>query len=98
MIAEAFQAQGLDFPRVTVFSVNTPIRISLLATGRFISIIPESAVTFSRKNAPFKVLPVDLPTTREAIGVITLKHRTLTPIAQLFVDCARDVAKTRKRN
>ena len=98
MIAEAFQAHGLDVPRVTVFAVNAPIRIGLLATGRFVSIVPESVVTFSGKNAPFKILPVDLPTTREAIAIITLKNRTLTPIAQLFIDCARDVANTRERN
>jgi hypothetical protein len=28
-----------------------------------------------------------------AIGIITLKNRTLTPVAQLFIDCAREVAK-----
>lgn len=97
MIAEAFQAHGLEVPRVTVFSPNAPIRSGLVATGRFLSIVPKSVVTFSGKNAPLKVLPIDLPTTREAMGIVTLKNRTLSPIAQLFVDCARDVANTRTK-
>ena len=27
------------------------------------------------------------------IGIITLKNRTLTPVAQLFLECAREAAK-----
>jgi hypothetical protein len=26
-------------------------------------------------------------------GIATLKNRTLSPVAQLFIDCAREVAK-----
>jgi hypothetical protein len=39
-------------------------------------------------------LPIDLPKTRSyPVAIITLKNRTLTPVAQLFIDCARQVAK-----
>lgn len=31
--------------------------------------------------------------TQSSIGIITLKNRTLSPLAQLFIDCAREVAK-----
>ena len=27
------------------------------------------------------------------VGIVTLKNRTLSPVAQLFIDCAREVAK-----
>jgi hypothetical protein len=26
-------------------------------------------------------------------GIVTLKNRTLSPVAQLFIDCAREIAK-----
>jgi hypothetical protein len=39
------------------------------------------------------MVPVELPTTRWPIGIITLKKRTLSPLAQLFIECARDIAK-----
>jgi DNA-binding transcriptional LysR family regulator len=97
IVAEAFQAKGLAVPRATVFCSTVPVRNSLLATGRFLSIVPESAVTLSAENDGYTVLPVDLPTTRRAIGVITLKNRTLSPTARLFVDCSREVAKTLMR-
>jgi hypothetical protein len=40
-----------------------------------------------------KVLPVHLPSTRRSIGAITLKTRTLSPAARLFIDCAHEVAE-----
>jgi hypothetical protein len=45
------------------------------------------------KPTSIKMLPVDLPTTRRQIGIITLKNRTLSPLAQLFIQGARDVAR-----
>jgi hypothetical protein len=32
--------------------------------------------------------PIDTP-----IAIIRLKDRTISPVAQLFIDCAREVAK-----
>jgi hypothetical protein len=37
-----------------------------------------------------KALPIDLPTTRRPIAVVTLKNRTVSPVAQVFIDCARE--------
>jgi hypothetical protein len=48
---------------------------------------------FSAKHMPIKVLPVDLPTTRRQIGIITLKNRTLSSLASLFIECTRKVVK-----
>ena len=38
-------------------------------------------------------MPVKLQYTRVPVGIVTLKNRTLSPVAQLFIDHARDVAK-----
>src|SRR3981189_3716461 len=40
-----------------------------------------------------KVLPVTLPMTRVPVGIVTLKNRTPSPVAKLFIDHARDVAR-----
>jgi DNA-binding transcriptional LysR family regulator len=91
--AEAFRAAGVNVPRATVFSTSTPVRSALLASGRFLSIVQGSIVRFGSGSTILKVLPIDLPTTRRPIGIITLKNRTLSPVAQLFIDCAHEVAK-----
>ena len=40
-----------------------------------------------------KVLPVKLRLAHVPIGIVTLKNRTLSPVAQLFIEHAREVAK-----
>jgi DNA-binding transcriptional LysR family regulator len=69
------------------------MRISLLATGRFVTVFPASAFRFLTKGSEFKILPVELPTARRPNGIVTLKSRALSPVAKLFIDCAREVAK-----
>ena len=90
---EAFRASGLDYPRTTVVTDSPHVRISLLATGRFVTIFPASALRFPAMRAEIKVLPVQLPMARVPNGIVTLKTRALSPVAQLFIDCAREVAK-----
>jgi DNA-binding transcriptional LysR family regulator len=43
---EAFGAGGLDYPRTTVVTDSPQVRMSLLATGRFLTIFPAYALRF----------------------------------------------------
>jgi DNA-binding transcriptional LysR family regulator len=88
---EAFRAGGLNYPRTTVFAAPPAVRLNLLATGHFLTIVPISVLRFSKRPG-IKVLPVKLQYTHVPVGVITLKNRTLSAVAQLFVDDARNVA------
>ena len=97
VVAEAFRAHGLEIPSATVFTSVTAARNALLATGRFVSIVQGSVMQFNLNNPAFKVLPIGLPTTRRPIGAIALKARTLSPVAQLFIDAAHEVAKALPR-
>jgi DNA-binding transcriptional LysR family regulator len=92
-LGEAFRAQGLDFPRVAVVAFAYEVRVSLLATNRYLTILPESALWFPATHPRIKRVPVELSLRPMPIGIITLKNRTLSPAAQLFIDCAREVAK-----
>jgi DNA-binding transcriptional LysR family regulator len=91
---EAFNAMGLDAPRLTVESTTSiQLFVSLLATGRFLSMLSGSTLKLSGKRLGVKALPVDLPIEPGPVGIVTLKNRTLGPVAELFVAAARDVAK-----
>ncbi len=94
---DAFRANGIHHPRTTVVTDSPHARMSLLATGRFVTILPASALKFPAMRAEIKALPVQLPRARVPNGIITLKTRTLSPVAQLFIDCAREVAKTHEK-
>jgi DNA-binding transcriptional LysR family regulator len=93
IVMDAFRASGLDYPRVSVVTDCPHMRISLLATGRFVTIFPASAFRFLTKRSELKILPVELPTALRPNGIVTLKNRALSPVAKLFMDCAREVAK-----
>jgi DNA-binding transcriptional LysR family regulator len=41
-----------------------------------------------------KVLPVDLPVQPWPIAIVTLKNRTLTAVAQLFIDYLRHFTRS----
>jgi DNA-binding transcriptional LysR family regulator len=90
---EAFRASGLDYPHVTVVTYPREVRMSLLATGRFLTIVPASALRFPTKRPELKVLPVKLPVAHVPNGIVTLKNRTLSPVARLFIEHAREVAQ-----
>jgi hypothetical protein len=55
--------------------------------------VPDSVLKFGTNLPPLKVLPVKLPVPPWPVGVMTLKNRTISPLAQLFLDCAHEVAK-----
>ncbi len=64
----------------------------LLAKGRFLTVLPSFMLKVPGWHPPLKALPVALPNTRAPIGLITLKGRMLTPLAQLVIDNVRSVA------
>jgi DNA-binding transcriptional LysR family regulator len=93
-IGEAFRAIGLEFPSATVFADGHELRISLLRTGRYLTVLPEFLLHFAPQHPLIKVLPVELPISRGPIGIITPKNRTPNPVVQRFTECAREVAKS----
>jgi len=93
-VAQAFRAQGLDPPHVTVRSNSPHLGYSMAHTGHFLSVAPASVLWVSGKRFGLKAVPVDLAIRPGPMGIITLKNRTVSPVAQLFIDCARKIAKS----
>jgi len=94
LFAEAFEKQGLDLPKKTVLTASIQVHCALLMTGRYLAVFPGSLLQFGMKNLPLKILPVDMVMAQNPVGIVTLKNRILSPVARLFIDCAREVAKT----
>jgi DNA-binding transcriptional LysR family regulator len=92
---EAFRASGLDYPRTSVFVIPTEVRISLLATGHFLTILASSALRFPARRSEIQILPVELPLARVPVGIVVQRNRTLSPVARLFVEMAYEIANNR---
>jgi DNA-binding transcriptional LysR family regulator len=92
-VVEAFRKSGIEAPRAVVYTNAINMRIGLAAAGRYLAIVPACVLKSPNMPASIKVLPVELPGTQEHVAIVTLKNRTLSPPAQLFIDCARETAK-----
>jgi DNA-binding transcriptional LysR family regulator len=92
-IASAFRAAGVEPPPARVFTFSVPLHHSLLATGQFLTVLPTSML-LHRAHFPLRVLPVKFPASPRPMGIVTLKNRTLSPLAIRFIECARQIAKS----
>ena len=93
LVADAFGARGVKFPPRGAVWGGASLFFALLARRPFLGTVPASLLQFGANLPRLKVLPVDLPIPRLPVGILTLKNRTLTPVVQLFIDCAREVVK-----
>jgi DNA-binding transcriptional LysR family regulator len=88
-----FETEGLKPPSRRVIAGSVILRMHLLATGRFLSVFPKSVLRTAAQQWSIKVLPFDLRAKAQPIGILTLKNRTLSRVAQVFIEELRVVAK-----
>ncbi len=93
IVANAFRVSGLEPPRASVVSESFDFQRELLATGRFLTVLPSFMLKMPHKGLSLRALPVSLTNSRMPVGLITLKDRSLTPPAQLFIDRLRKQAR-----
>lgn len=93
-VAEAYRECGLDPPAVRLLSSTIDLRVSLLASGRFISVLPRSVYLRDRVRYGLKMLSVRMPARSWPLTIMTLKNRTQSPVIERFIACAHQVAKT----
>jgi DNA-binding transcriptional LysR family regulator len=94
LIDDVFRANGHQPPRSTVATLSEYMKNDLLATGRFLTVLPGFMLKMRGRHSQLRALPVALPNARMPIGIITLKNRTLTPLAQVFIEAIRATAKS----
>jgi DNA-binding transcriptional LysR family regulator len=74
--------------------VSPPPSTRLIETGRWIGLVPASVMRFGGQQMRIKVLPVKISSPPSPVGFVTVKDRTLTPLAERFIDCTRKVANS----
>jgi DNA-binding transcriptional LysR family regulator len=89
VLAEVFHAQGLDMPKSNIVTYSVHIIGHFLAHGPFVTALPRSWV----EHNSFKVLPIELPVRPWPVAILTLKNRTLSPVVERFIECAREIVK-----
>ncbi len=90
--AEAFRARGLAMPKISVRSLSGHLQANLLAEGDFVTVVARSVLNFYRQRFALKQLPIKLPAAPWPVAIVTLKNRTLSPVAERFIECVRKAA------
>jgi DNA-binding transcriptional LysR family regulator len=91
LILEIFRTAKLQPPVPSMATLSVQLTTNLIATGSYIGVLPRSVAHYTRRVG-LKILPARLTNQRIAVGIITVKNRTLSPLASLFLDRARKVA------
>jgi DNA-binding transcriptional LysR family regulator len=94
LVADIFRANALGFPPRGLARGSVHFLCALIAKGPFLGIFPGSLLHFGANLPPLKVLPVELPLPPLPVGIMTLKNRTLSPVAQLFIQETREVTRS----
>lgn len=92
IIADGFRACGLSTPAPVVVA-SAYMRVALLANGRFVTAVPSGMLRLGGIRASIRALPITLPSQHREVAIVKLKGRSLSPVAQLFIEGAREVAK-----
>jgi DNA-binding transcriptional LysR family regulator len=94
LVIEAFRRSGLEPPRRSVTVGSAQCTSNLVAKGQFLGVHGSMFLRFTPPSVRLKVLPVELPIPVSSTSVVTLRDRTISPVAQLFIACAREVTKS----
>jgi DNA-binding transcriptional LysR family regulator len=87
----AFTILGLPVPRPSIAAHSAFLRNTLVASGEFLAVLSSpQLIALRNQNLKVKVLPIDLSKFETEIAVFKLKNRTLSPVARLFIEHARE--------
>ena len=89
-MAQIFRSQGLEQPQVNVAASSVQLHQRLVLEGDFLTFFPTS---LARAIPGLHILPVPLELEPQSVGILTLKYRTESPLARLFIDEAKAASR-----
>ncbi len=94
LIEEMFRAGGLEKPRTSVTTFSVHLRTNLTAMGDLVTIMPRSVLNLNAERFGLCTLPVQLSPRPWPVALVTLKNRTLSPPAALFLERLRQSVRS----
>jgi DNA-binding transcriptional LysR family regulator len=93
LVDECFRTNGLAQPKAQIIANSLHVREMMASRGHFLTILPSSSLFASGRRTHLKVLPVELPVKPQLVEIATLKGRSLSPVANVFLNAVRSVAQ-----
>jgi DNA-binding transcriptional LysR family regulator len=93
LLREAFREAGVSPPEPVIISGSLHTYFELLNEAPLLAMMPRSVLVFAPARDTVKILPVKLPIKSRPVGIVTLRGRTLSPAARLFIQTVREVVR-----
>lgn len=97
LIAEGFRAYGLAPPQPQVTTTSLTMQVGLLVLGHYLTMTARSWLRLNAWTLSLKVLPVPFDHSPSSVAITRLRNRTLTPLAEVFISHAKQVASSLSR-
>jgi DNA-binding transcriptional LysR family regulator len=85
-VEQVFRAARLKPPKPRIVSNSVAIRVRLVETGKFLTMVPASMLHFGAERLQVKRLPISLSMKSPSVEIISLKNRTPSAVARMFLD------------
>lgn len=92
VVGDVFQRRKLELPSTIVTTLSIHMRLNLLASGRFLTMLPERMAQHRAHRAWLRALNIDLSDSSAPIGAITLRKRSASGALKLFQQACREAA------
>ena len=93
VVVDVFRRRGLPLPAAVVTTVSIYMRLTLLASGKFISVLPLTMLRHPSSSAWLRAVDTDLADTAAPIALITMKKRRASGPQRLFQQASLEVCK-----
>lgn len=90
LVAAAFRREGLPLPPAAVTSVSIAMRLSLIAGGRYLSMLPQTMLHHPTNTPWLRALDITAEDSAGAIAALTLKRRWMPGPVRLFLQAVRE--------
>lgn len=97
LLANAFAAQGLPMPRIAVSTASPHLIMRLIESGSFVGHVNGTLLHYYANRFAIKILRIRPLASPYPIAIVTAKNRIISPVAELFINSARNVARRWKR-
>ena len=90
VVVDVFRRRKLSLPPAIVTTLSVHMRLNLLASGRYLTMLPARMVRQRANHAWLRALDIDLPESSGPIASITVKKRSIGGALKLFQQACRD--------
>ena len=94
IVVDLFQRRKLPVPLAVVTTISIYMRLNLLASGRFLTVLPLIMLRHRSNSAWLRALNVDLSDSSAPIASVTLKKRRGAGAVKLFQEACVEVCKS----